>query len=94
MARLGKKDLTSYVKTSAGLTQAQAASAVNAALDFIKTRVAAGDEIALVDFGTFTPVHVDERKTRNPATGEAITVPATTRPKFKAGKGFKDLVAG
>ena len=33
-----------------------------------------------------------ERNGRNPKTGEAITIPASKSPKFKAGKALKDIV--
>ena len=33
-----------------------------------------------------------ERKGRNPATGETITIAASKSPKFKAGKALKDAV--
>ncbi|HPE31699.1 MAG TPA: HU family DNA-binding protein, partial [Parvularculaceae bacterium] len=32
------------------------------------------------------------REGRNPRTGETINIPASTQPKFSAGKGLKDAL--
>lgn len=54
----------------------------------VKT-VKAGDEIALIGFGTFKSA---ARTGRNPATGKEIKIPASVQPKFIAGKLFKEAV--
>jgi DNA-binding protein HU-beta len=46
-----------------------------------------------VGFGSFEPRDRKAREGRNPKTGEAMEIPATTVPAFSAGKQFKDLVA-
>ena len=46
----------------------------------------------LVGFGTFEAKKRGARVGRNPATKEAIEIPASTAPVFKAGKAFKDAV--
>lgn len=59
----------------------------------VKT-VKAGDEIALIGFGTFKSAERAARTGRNPATGKEIKIPASVLPKFVAGKMFKDAVNG
>ena len=54
---------------------------------------AAGDAVTLVGFGTFSVKKRAARKGRNPKTGEAIDIAASTVPDFKAGKSLKDAVA-
>ena len=54
----------------------------------------AGDEIALIGFGTFKSAERAARTGRNPATGKEIKIPASVLPKFVAGKMFKDAVNG
>lgn len=54
----------------------------------------AGDEIALIGFGTFKSAERAARTGRNPATGKEIKIPASVQPKFVAGKMFKDAVNG
>ena len=51
-------------------------------------------KVQLVGFGTFETSKRAARKGKNPATGEAIKIPAAVVPKFKAGKALKDLVNG
>ena len=43
-------------------------------------------------FGTFNVATRAASEGRNPRTGEAITIPASKQPKFRAGKGLKDAV--
>ncbi|MEI8296042.1 MAG: HU family DNA-binding protein, partial [Alphaproteobacteria bacterium] len=45
-----------------------------------------------VGFGTFCAVNKASREGRNPRTGEAIKIPASTQPKFRAGKTLKDTI--
>ena len=48
--------------------------------------------MTLVGFGTFAVTDRAARTGRNPRTGEAITIPASKNPKFKAGKALKDAL--
>ena len=43
-------------------------------------------------FGTFVVKSRAARTGRNPRTGEAIAIPASRVPSFKAGKALKDAV--
>ena len=51
-----------------------------------------GDSVQLVGFGTFKSSKRAARTGKNPATGAAIKIPATTVPKFVAGAKFKAVV--
>jgi len=69
-----------------------ATEAVNAVLETIQSTVANGDKVAITGFGVFEKSERQARTGRNPATGAAIQVPASTVPKFRPGAGFKALV--
>ena len=56
--------------------------------------VAKGDPVTLVGFGTFKSAKRAARTGKNPKTGAAIKIAATTVPKFSAGAGFKLAVSG
>jgi len=89
---MNKQDLISAVADSSGLSKTDAAKAVEGVFDSITGALKKGDEVRLVGFGTFS---VSKRKAstgRNPRTGEAMTIKASSQPKFKAGKGLKDAV--
>ena len=53
-----------------------------------------GERVALVGFGTFERQDRKARTARNPRSGAPVKVKATKVPRFRAGQGFKDVVAG
>ena len=88
---MNKNDLINAVAET-GLTKADAAGAVDAVLSAIVRSLKAGDDVRLVDFGTFSVNRRAASEGRNPRTGEKIQIPASNVVKFKAGKGLKDSV--
>lgn len=89
---MNKKDLVHRVAHDADLTLAQAAKAIESALDSMTESLAKGDDVRLVGFGTFKIRARRATKGRNPQTGESIDIPACYMPKFKAGKALKEAV--
>ena len=89
---MNKTQLVKKVAEASGLTAKQATAAVDSVLSTIVDTVAAGENVALLGFGTFEKKHRDPRTGRNPATGEAMEFAASDTPVFKAGKAFKEKV--
>jgi DNA-binding protein HU-beta len=89
---VNKNDLVASVATSAKLSKADAARAVEATFGNIAKALKGGTEVRLVGFGTFTVSRRAASEGRNPRTGERIKIPASKQPKFKAGKALKDSV--
>ena len=89
---MNKGDLINKVAESAGLTQAQAKTAVNSVFESVSDSLAGGDKVTLVGFGTFSVSHREAREGRNPATGQTITIAAKSNVKFKPGKELTDSV--
>lgn len=89
---MNKNDLVAAVADNTGLSKADCAKAVDGVFDAITDSLKAGTEVRLVGFGTFEVRRRAASKGRNPRTGEAIDIPASNQPKFKAGKGLKDSV--
>ena len=87
-----KTDLISAVAEKSGLTKKDAEKAVAAVIDSITETLANGEKVQLVGFGTFEIRERAERTGRNPRTKEAMTIPASKAPVFKAGKALKDLI--
>ena len=83
---MNKGDLINKVAESAGLSKAQASSAVNTVLDSIAETLQGGDKVTLIGFGTFSVSKREARTGRNPQTGKAIKIAAKSNVKFKAGK--------
>ncbi len=89
---MNKAELIEAVATHTNTTKAQAERLLDATLDIIKKNVKKGDEVKLVGFGTFTKAKRKARMGRNPQTGKAIKIPATSYPKFRPGAEFKEIV--
>ena len=89
---MNKNDLVSAVAGSAGMSKADSAKAVEGVFDAISGALSSGGEVRIVGFGTFSVANRKATTGRNPRTGQAIQIPASRQPKFKAGKGLKDAV--
>ena len=61
-------------------------------LESIEAELASGGEVAITGFGRFSVAERSARQGVNPATGERISIPATTAPKFTAGAKLKSAV--
>ena len=90
---MNKTELIAEVAKKCGLSKKDAEKAVSATLDTITDALCEGDKVQLVGFGGFETKQREARMGRNPKTKEAIQIPATTIPVFKAGKALKDKVA-
>ena len=90
---MNKTELIDAVAAKTASTKAAAARAVEAVLDTVVDAVAKGDSVAVIGFGTFESRKRAARTGKNPQTGAAIKIAATTVPAFKPGKAFKDKVA-
>lgn len=90
---MNKSELIDAVAAKTDLSKAAAGRAVEAVLDAVVETVAKGGSVAVIGFGTFEARKRAARNGKNPKTGEAIKIAATTVPAFKPGKAFKDKVA-
>ena len=86
---MNKTELVKVVAEKADLTQAVAADAVNAMVDAIIEKLAEGDEVAILGFGSFKVAERSARTARNPQTGEMVEVPASKAVTFKLSKSLK-----
>ena len=89
---MNKAELIDAIATSAELTKASAARALDSALESITKALKKGDSVTLVGFGTFVVRKRAARMGRNPRTGESIKIKASKVPAFKAGKALKDAI--
>ncbi len=91
---MNKSELVEAVAKLADMTKVDAEKAINAVVETIVKTVAKGGDVALIGFGSFKPSKRAARTGKNPKTGEALKIAATTVPKFSAGATFKAAVAG
>ena len=91
---MNKSELVSAIAEESGLTKADAAKALDAAVTVITKAMAEGDQVAIIGFGTFKVGERAARTGRNPQTGATMEIPAAKVPKFTAGKALKEAVNG
>ena len=90
---MNKTELIAAVAEKAGMSKKDTEKVVSLVLDTVADTIAAGEKVQLVGFGTFEVKERGARTGRNPKTLEAIEIPASRAPVFKAGTGLKDLVS-
>ena len=89
---MNKSELIEAVAEHADLPKTSVSKVLDGVLETVSATLAAGEEIALVGFGTFTVKDRPERQGRNPATGQPMTIAAARVPSFRAGKALKETV--
>jgi DNA-binding protein HU-beta len=90
---LTKQEFVDALASRAGITNRDAARAVDAFLDTITDTLRRGGEVAFTGFGKFSTQHRAARQGVNPRNpSEKVTIPAATVPKFSAGSQLKQAV--
>lgn len=89
---MNKRDLAHIVAYETDLTRSNAAAAVDSLFNAVAAALKDGDRVQIAGFGTFSVRERQARTGRNPRTGEAVAIPASKAPAFKAAKGLKDSV--
>lgn len=89
---MNRSEIIEVLATKNSLTKVAASAILDTLIETIQTAVKKGDAVQLVGFGTFKSSKRAARVGKNPATGAALKIPATTVPKFVAGAKFKAAV--
>ncbi len=89
---MNKTELVAAIAEKTELSKKDAEKALKAFTDVVAEELKKGEKIQLVGFGTFEVAERPARDGRNPLTGQAMKIPASKSPKFKAGKALKDTV--
>ena len=90
---MNKTELVAAVSEKSGISKKDAERVVSATFDIITAELAKGEKVQISGFGAFEVKEREARVGRNPHTKEAIEIPATRVPSFKASKALKDIVA-
>ena len=88
-----KTELIAAVAEKTGLTKKDADRVIAATFETISNAMAEGDKVQVSGFGIFDVKKREARTGHNPRTKEAIEIPASKQPAFKASKTLKDLIA-
>ena len=87
-----KQEMIDKIAAKTGETKKATDETVKAFVEVVTEALAEGDKVQLVGFGTFEVRERAARTGKNPQTGEALEIPASKAPAFKAGKALKDAV--
>jgi DNA-binding protein HU-beta len=93
-APLNRKELVDAIQKHTSVARADVDRVLGSLIQHTQVAVKKGERVALVGFGTFEQQARRARTARNPRSGEPVKVKATKVPRFRAGQGFKDVVAG
>jgi len=89
---VNKKELVAAMAEESGLAKTVCEKALDAFMKATTKMLKKGLTIRLIGFGSFYTAKRKATNGRNPRSGAVIKIPASTQPKFKAGKGLKDSV--
>jgi DNA-binding protein HU-beta len=89
---MNKTELIEVLSTRLG-DRKSATAALDAFVTEVQNAVTKGDKVSITGFGVFEKRDRAARTARNPRTGETVKVKKTSAPAFRAGTGFKELVA-
>lgn len=89
---MNKQELIDLMAQKSNKSKAVTEDVFNALVEIIPSVLKKGDSVRIANFGTWEVVKTAARTGRNPQTGAPIKIPASKRPKFTAGKGFKDTL--
>ena len=87
---MNKAELIEEMSKISDLAKKDCSKALDAIIDAVMSAVKSKEDVRLVGFGTFYSLERKASEGINPKTKEKIKIPASTRPKFRAGKEFID----
>ena len=89
---MNKADISGRVAARLGLRKAEAEAAVDTVFEAIGDALAREEVVRIAGFGSFATRSREARTGRNPGTGEAVAIPASKAPAFRAAGALRDRV--
>ena len=94
MSKTAHTALVSAAAKSAGVSEAQAKSTIEAYLSSVQGELVAGNDVAMGSFATIKSEVRAARTGRNPSTGATIQFPEKRVACFKASTALKNALTG
>jgi len=91
---LTKADLVESLYTQHNLSKKRATELIESFLEVIKGRLEAGDDVLISGFGKFCVKQKKDRRGRNPATGEEMTLKSRKVITFRCSSVLRDKMNG
>ncbi len=92
MGKMTKTEMLSALSEVTGLSKKDVKTLLDAMTEMAYKEVKKSGEFSLAGLGKLVKVNRKAREGRNPATGEAIKIPAKTVVKFRVAKAAKEAV--
>ncbi len=89
---MNRSELVESVGNATGLDKRQAENAVRAVIDAVTNEIKSGSKVSIFGFGTFSPTSRAARVGRNPQTGAAVNIAASTGVRFAPATALKALL--
>ncbi len=91
---LTKAQIVESVQNQAGFSKNRSSELLESLLEIIKNTLVSGEDVLISGFGKFCVNHKNERKGRNPATGDAMMLEARKIVTFKCSDNLRERVNG
>ena len=89
---LSKTDIADRVATKNGWSRTESSEYVESVLGILKGALSSGEDIMISGFGKFSVKEKRERRGRNPATGEDLTLRSGKVVTFKCSGRLRDHI--
>jgi integration host factor subunit alpha len=89
-----KADIVERVQGKIGGTRLECAALVESVLNIMKKTLETGEDVKITGFGKFSVRKKNDRKGRNPQTGEDMTITARRVLSFKPSPSLKTAING
>jgi len=89
---LTKAKLVDLIQEQLGFTRKRCVELVEIVLELTKSSLANGEDVLISGFGKFCVKTKKERRGRNPATGEEMTLPGRRVVTFKCASGLRQKI--
>ena len=91
---LTKAQITASIQKGFGLPKSRSTELVGSLLEIMKTTLANGEDILISGFGKFCVKDKNDRRGRNPSTGEDMMLEARRIVTFKCSSPMKQKLNG
>ncbi len=91
---LTKAQIIEAISIKNGLSKKQSSETVETLLGIMKSTLASGEDVLISGFGKFCVKQKDERKGRNPATGEDLMLAPRKVVTFKCSGKLRKRISG
>ena len=89
---LTKAHIVEAISRQANFTKKKSSDAVETILEFIKSSLVSGEDVLISGFGKFCVREKQERRGRNPATGENIILPPKRVVTFRCSGKLREKI--